>query len=218
MSTTEPFRSQLMLSERSQNQRPGRRQSSHPRRAPCLGAVSTFAIQADGTCRGRLPAFGDLPVMLSTKSLTDSTGVPCDGRRPPRRDRGERNRTSHSCLSDARAALGLGDRVLHCWGSIPFRNVRQPHLFSDSRRRKLPFPLPDLLGHHGVYFALLMSCPLWVISGHWSVDEGCPFQSQERTCSAPGGQGGFMSTRPSSGSAKPSARPLALRATAAAVS
>jgi hypothetical protein len=120
MSTTEPFRSQLMLSERSQNQRPGRRQSSHPRRAPCLGAVSTFAIQADGTCRGRLPAFGDLPVMLSTKSLTDSTGVPCDGRRPPRRDRGERNRTSHSCLSDARAALGLGDRVLHCWGSIPW--------------------------------------------------------------------------------------------------
>jgi hypothetical protein len=54
------------------------------------------------------------------------------------------------------------------------RNVRQQHLFSNSRRRELPFPLADLLGHDGVYFALLMSCPLWVINRHPAMSAARP--------------------------------------------
>jgi hypothetical protein len=76
----------------------------------------------------------------------------------------------------------LGDCVLHCWGRIPFRNVRQPHLFSDSRRRKLPFPLAELLGHHGVYFAPLMfHVRLGSLTDITCAGQGCPLFSWNQT-------------------------------------
>ena len=82
--------------------------------------------------------------------------MPRDGRRPPGGGRGERIRTSRACLSGARAALDLGNRVLHCWGSVTLRNISQHSLSSNHCGRELSRPLANLLGHHGVYFALLI--------------------------------------------------------------
>jgi len=95
--------------------------------------------------------------------------VPREDRRP--RGGGRRNRTSRACLSGARAALGLGDCILHCWGSITLRNVRQHYLSSNPRRRELPFPLADLLGHHGGYVTRLMAENQSATSAKWT-EEG----------------------------------------------